>query len=334
MVHPQVTPDGGRPSDALTALGRICLAGLMLRPTSPRGARALLPSECRPQRGHQHRCVSAEYSPITMPLFMDRHDLSDATTAADLAAAHLRDLEVQDQFGVRFVTYWFEEGARSGFCLIEGPDAEAVEAAHRAAHGLVPSNVIEIDQASVRGFFGRLNTHPPGEPYVESAFRAILFTDMVDSTRLTQQLGDRAAMRLLREHDSIVRSVLAQFGGSEVKHTGDGIMAAFVSAFQAVGAAMQIQRILRGNDDTQQDALHVRIGVAAGEPVTEQDDLFGAAVQQAARLCACAQPDCIIVSAGVHDLCRGKGVRFSSRELVTVQGFDEPIEHFEVVWRD
>ena len=76
-----------------------------------------------------------------MPLYMDRHDLPDAT-AADVAAAHMRDLEVQDGFGVRFVTYWFEEGAGSGFCLVEGPDEEAVEAAHRAAHGLVPSNVI------------------------------------------------------------------------------------------------------------------------------------------------------------------------------------------------
>jgi hypothetical protein len=49
-----------------------------------------------------------------MPLYMDRHDLPDAT-AADVAAAHMRDLEVQDEFGVRFVTYWFEEDAGSGF---------------------------------------------------------------------------------------------------------------------------------------------------------------------------------------------------------------------------
>jgi hypothetical protein len=226
------------------------------------------------------RCVLAEYSEIPMLLYMDRHDLPNAT-AADLAAAHLRDLEVQGRFGVRFVTYWFEEDAGSGFCLVEGPDEEAVEAAHRAAHGMLPANVVEVDEASVRGFFGRLNTHPPGEPYVESAFRAILFTDMVDSTRLTQQVGDREAMQLLRQHDSIVRSALAQFGGSEVKHTGDGIMAAFGSASQAVRAAMQVQRALQEHNEAEQSRFHVRIGVAAGEPVTEQDDLFGAAVQQA-----------------------------------------------------
>jgi class 3 adenylate cyclase len=267
-----------------------------------------------------------------MPMFMDRHDLPDAT-AADLAAAHMRDLEVQDQFGVRFVTYWFEPEAASGFCLIEGPDAESVEEAHRAAHGLLPSHVIEVDQAGVRGFFGRLNTHPPGEAYVESAFRAILFTDIADSTRLTQELGDRAVMRVLREHDSIVRTALARFGGTEVKHTGDGIMAAFVSAYQALGAGIEIQRELHERDAAEH-ALHVRIGVAAGEPVTEDDDLFGTAVQQAARLCACAQPGSIVVSSGVHDLCRGKGVRFSDRGPIAVKGFEEPIGHYEVDWRE
>jgi hypothetical protein len=268
-----------------------------------------------------------------MPLYMDRHDLPGAT-AADIATAHLHDLEVQERFGVRFVTYWFEEEAGSGFCLVEGPDKESVEAAHRASHGLLPLNVVEVDEAGIRGFFGRLNTHPPGEPYVESAFRVILFTDMVDSTRLTQQMGDREAMQLVRQHDSIVRTGLAQFGGSEVKHTGDGIMAAFDAASQAVGAAVQIQRALAELNAGGQSGLRVRIGVAAGEPVTEEDDLFGAAVQQAARLCASAEPDCIVVSSGVHDLCRGKGIRFSDAGQLAAKGFDEPIGHFEVDWRD
>ncbi len=146
------------------------------------------------------------------------------------------------------MTYWFEEGADTGFCLIEGPDKESVEAAHREAHGLMPSQVIEVDQTVVRGFCGWLNTHPAGEPYVDSAFRAILFTDIVDSTRLTQELGDRAAMLLLRDHDSVVRSALAGHGGNEIKHTGDGIMAAFDSASRAVGAAEQIQRKLHERD--------------------------------------------------------------------------------------
>jgi class 3 adenylate cyclase len=268
-----------------------------------------------------------------MGLFMDRHEIPGAT-AADIAAAHVQDLGVQDKYGVRFITYWFEDHSDLGFCLMEGPDKETIEAAHREAHGLMPSQVIEVDETVVRGFFGRLNTHPPGEPYTESAFRVILFTDVVDSTRLTQELGDLAAMKLLREHDSAVRSALSRFGGSEVKHTGDGIMATFDSAARAIGAACQIQRALHEGGASSETPLHVRIGVAAGEPVTEHDDLFGAAVQQAARLCECAQPDCIVVSSGVYDLCRGKGIRFGDRCSVETKGFSEPIEHYEVRWRD
>jgi hypothetical protein len=79
----------------------------------------------------------------------------------------------------------------------------------------------------VRGFFGRLNTHPPGEAYTDSAFRAILFT----------------------------------------------------------------------------------------------------------RLCECAEPESIVVSAGVHDLCRGKGISFADRRSVAAKGFDKPIEAYEVHWR-
>jgi class 3 adenylate cyclase len=126
---------------------------------------------------------------------------------------------------------------------------------------------------------------------------------------------------------------LAQFGGSEVKHTGDGIMAAFDAASRAVGAGVQIQRVLGELNAGEQSGLRVRIGVAAGEPVTEQNDLFGTTVQQAARLCACAQPDCIVVSSGVRDLCRGKGIHFSDAGPLAAKGFDEPIWHFEVDWR-
>jgi class 3 adenylate cyclase len=268
-----------------------------------------------------------------MGLFMDRHEIPGAT-AADIAAAHVQDLGVQDKYGVRFITYWFEDHSDVGFCLIDGPNKEAVEAAHREAHGLMPSEVIEVDETVVRGFFGRLNTHPPGEPYTDSAFRAILFTDIVDSTRLTQELGDLLAMKLLREHDSAVRSSLSRFGGSEVKHTGDGIMAAFDSASRSVGAAIQIQRALHEDDGSGATRAHVRIGVAAGEPVTQDDDLFGAAVQQAARLCQCAQPDAIVVSSGVRDLCRGKQISFGDCRTVEVKGFDEPIEYYEVHWRE
>ncbi len=120
-------------------------------------------------------------------------------------------------------------------------------------------------------------------------------------------------MEFLRVHDRIVRDALAAAKGREVKHTGDGIMASFVSAAAAVRCAMQIQRELARREREEQDHhIKVRIGGAAGEPVEQNNDIFGTTVQLAARLCSHAQPDQILVSTAVAELCIGKGLIISS----------------------
>jgi class 3 adenylate cyclase len=267
-----------------------------------------------------------------MPLYLDRHDLSGAT-AADAAAAHAQDLAVQDRYGVAYLTYWFDYDRQRAFCLASGPDRDSVVAVHREGHGLVPSEVIEVDNAEVQRFLGPLKDHSPGEAYVETAFRTIVFTDIVGSTRLTQQLGDRAAMELLRVHDRIARRAVEGGGGSEVKHTGDGLMASFRSVSSALEAAVAIQRELAEHNRTAPNRLEVRIGVAAGEPVVENDDLFGAAVQLAARLCDRAGSGSILVSGAVRDLAIGKRFEFARRGRMTLKGFDEPVSLFELGWQ-
>jgi class 3 adenylate cyclase len=262
---------------------------------------------------------------------MDRHEFGKVT-AADIAAAHLKDLAVQGQFDVQFLNYWFDEERQHAFCLAQGPSGEAVSSAHRASHGLIPYQVIEVDPEALVRFMGGIANHRPGEPYVESAFRTILFTDIEGSTRLTQQLGDARAMSLLRDHDRIVRDALQANGGSEVKHTGDGLMAAFRSVTGALETAIEIQRRLNAADAQASGSLRVRVGIAAGEPVTEGDDLFGAAVQLAARLCQRAKPGSILASSGVRDLALGKGFAFAKAARLRLKGFDEPVTAFEVLW--
>jgi class 3 adenylate cyclase len=151
---------------------------------------------------------------------------------------------------------------------------------------------------------------------------------------LTQQIGDTAAMEIVRAHDRIARHAVAQRGGSEVKHTGDGLMASFRSVSAALEAAVAIQRALAEHNQTSPTPLEVRIGVAAGEPVVENDDLFGAAVQLAARLCDRAGSGSILVSGAVRDLAIGKRFDFARRGRLTMKGFDEPVSLFEVGWRE
>ncbi len=265
-----------------------------------------------------------------MPTYLDRHELVDST-AERIARAHVLDLETQARYGVHYLTYFYDYARQTAFCVAEGPSGEAIEAVHRDAHGLVATKIIEIDPRMLELFTGPLPQHEPGEAYVAPAFRTILFTDIHGSTEFTQRLGDRAAMDLVRSHDLVVRVALSHNAGSEVKHTGDGIMAAFDSAAQSIRAAQQIQRDLALLPESPIGALRVRIGIAAGEPVVESNDLFGTAVQLAARLCSRAKPGAILVHESVRELSDDDSITFRSVRRLRLKGFPELVRAFEVV---
>jgi class 3 adenylate cyclase len=269
-----------------------------------------------------------------MPIFLDRHNLS-GLTAADIAEAHRKDLEVQERYGVRFLTYWFDETRGTGFCLIEAPDIQAAMRVHDEAHGNLAKDVIEVDISAVEAFLGRVSDPPPkgGIPHArfDPALRTIMFTDIVDSTGMTARLGDLRAVEMTRAHDSLVRRALRDKGGREVKHTGDGIMASFDEVAAAVDCARMIQQAFGAFNLASSEKLRVRIGLDAGEPIADSNDLFGATVQTAARLCQDAGPDTIVVSAAVSELV------FDRFPLVSLghkalKGFARPIEAFEVNW--
>jgi class 3 adenylate cyclase len=266
-----------------------------------------------------------------MGFFMDRHDLEGAT-AADLAAAHLSDLETQGRHGVRFLSYWFDYERSAAFCLVEAPDTAAAQAVHRESHGDVAHEIIPVDPEEVGRFLGRIDDPSRTGRPAESAFRLILFTDLEGSTAMVQRLGDDAAMRLLRVHDGIIRAALAGHGGREVKHTGDGIMAAFASVQSALQAAVEIQQGFAEHNASHDPPLRVRIGISAGEPVAEGEDLFGAAVQLAARLCDHATPETIVVAGVVRDLAIGKGFVFGPGGEASFKGFPDPVPVCEVTW--
>ena len=267
-----------------------------------------------------------------MPTYMDRHD-NVTVTPEELAGAHAMDVAVQAKHHVNYLSYWYDRDSECVFCFVEAPNKAAAEAVHREAHGLTATKIIEVEGHTVMGFFGELPNHPVGEAHAEPAFRTILFTDIVGSTDMNQRLGDAKAMELLRIHDLIVRGHLGKTGGNEVKHTGDGIMASFPSVARAIECAIAIQTDLETHSATAEHPITVRIGVSAGEPVAERDDLFGAAVQLAARACNHAAAGSILVSTAVRELCVGKGFAFEARGPFELKGFKEPIQLFEVRWR-
>jgi len=167
-----------------------------------------------------------------------------------------------------------------------------------------------------------------------SRIMTVMFTDMVGSTDLTQAQGDKAAQTLVRRHNTIVRNALAQYQGKEIKHTGDGIMCSFSSAASGVEAAIAIQQgIAKSNAQNPQQELHIRIGINAGEPIEEEEDLFGTTVQLAARVCAKCGTDGILCSNVVKELASGRGLNFESIGPQDLKGFKEQIVLYQVSWK-
>lgn len=269
-----------------------------------------------------------------MPIFLDRHDLK-GLTAADIAEAHRKDLEVQGHYGVRFLTYWFDDTRGTAFCLIDAPDIQTAMRVHDEAHGEIARDVIEVDLSAVEAFLGRISDPTPtgqdAETAIGPAMRIIMFTDIVDSTGMTARLGDVRAVEMVRAHDALVRRALQHKGGREIKHTGDGIMVSFDDAEAGVECACAIQRAFEAFNLASQEKLRVRIGLDAGEPVADHNDLFGATVQMAARLCQSAEPDTIVVSEDMSKLLSGR-IGFVSLGPRDLKGFVRPVSAFEVTW--
>ena len=267
---------------------------------------------------------------------MDVHkDLGDVTEA-DICAAHERDLAVQGAFGARFLTFWFNQPDGRAFCLVEAPDRESAIACHKASHGLIPHEMIEVERPTVSRFMGDWEANipeiariaGPGST-IDSGLRAIMFTDLEGSTSVSSRQGDVRAMEVIERHDGIVRRALRDSGGREVKHTGDGILACFSHVSRAVDCAVAIQREFAAivHDGP---GSRVRIGLSAGEPVDRDLDLYGAVVNLAARICSHTEPGQILVSAAVKELAIGKSLGFIDMGVVALRGFDDPVRLYQV----
>lgn len=262
-----------------------------------------------------------------MPLFMDRHELPGATMQ-QAAEAHALDVAAAGDYGVRFLAYWFDADHGRAFCFAEAPDPPAMEVFHRETHGLVPNKIIPVVEGDVLRFLGRIN-EPLGSARVDTAFRAIMFTDLEGSTALLDQLGEAAYMVLLTEHDLIIRRALVDHQGREVKHTGDGIMASFDDVAKSLDCAIAIQDAFDARAGMPR--MRVRIGLDAGEPVDRDADLFGATVNLARRICDSANAGQVLVSEPVHELATEHGYRNREAEARELKGFAGTHRVYEVL---
>jgi class 3 adenylate cyclase len=163
----------------------------------------------------------------------------------------------------------------------------------------------------------------------------IMFTDVVGSSALMQRLGDRAGRLLLKRSEEIISRETEAHNGLEVKSMGDGFMLSFRSAGRAVACASAVQRAIADHNLQQtQDPILVRIGVCVGEPIQDEDDMFGLSVIMAARITALARGGQVLLCPVSYALVSSSG-DFDFRPLgpVELKGIEGSHHLYEVVWR-
>ena len=159
----------------------------------------------------------------------------------------------------------------------------------------------------------------------------ILFTDLEGHTAMMQRLGDATGRDVLREHERVSREALRAHGGTEVKTIGDSFMASFPSAQEAVECAIALQRAF-ASMECAGERLRIRVGINAGEPIADEDDLFGSSVILASRTKEKAAGGEVLVTDVVRQLVSGKGFLFVDRGEMEMKGFEEPVRLYEVRW--
>src|SRR5207244_10339821 len=163
---------------------------------------------------------------------------------------------------------------------------------------------------------------PPAPELSSSGLTAILFADIVDSTALTERLGDASFRAKARDLDAALRAVIRDHSGTPIagKLLGDGVLAVFSSARQAIEAALACARA--GNDAD----LPLHLGLHAGDVIREQNNVYGGAVNIASRISGLSAPGEVLVSDIVRGLARtSAAVRFEDRGEQALKGVGEAV---------
>jgi hypothetical protein len=163
-----------------------------------------------------------------------------------------------------------------------------------------------------------------------------MFTDLVDSTKMTESHGDLTSRELIKRHDDIIKTIIHTHHGKLVKTMGDGTMSYFEEAQNAMSAAVAIQKKLQDVNKNKENniPINVRIGLNYGEGIVEEKDIFGDVVNVAARFEALAQSGEIYLSESVFQALPDKG-EFYTRIIkqATLKGKSEPVNVMKLFYK-
>jgi AraC-like DNA-binding protein len=239
-----------------------------------------------------------------MPIYMDRHDVSEGVTAEHVAKLHQQDLKVQDQFGCRGLTYWFDDKRKTAFCLIDAPNMKALQDMHNHAHGQVPHRIIEVEPGIVESFLGRIEDPKKTKDTElniidDPAFRTIMIIEL--KHRVPFQAPLEQFQSSLKDFNREVIDILGAFGGKSVRQTDYYYLVSFPSVSNAVHAAFNIQSNFHDASNGElKNNIILKVGLNAGVPVTEKQQLFEDTIRIAEQICQVIKSEIVVTSEVRH----------------------------------
>lgn len=243
-------------------------------------------------------------------MFMDYHK-GLSLSIDDVKKAHIADEAVQSKYGVVYHQFWVNEQDGTVFCLMEGPDKEACASVHREAHGGVACSIVEVAVGFYKLLMGNGHIIEGGhvkhsDGSADVAIRNILLLNIQGVTTVTRSI-DYRKMKAPLPAKQLAISEVAEFGGREVTWLhDDSLVSVFDSTQQALKCAVHLQKkLLELKTTAENDEWNIlfRMGLAAGQPLTDHGELFSETITLARRLCAVANPNEIILSSAIQDRC-------------------------------
>lgn len=235
-----------------------------------------------------------------MPIYMDRHVVSETVTAEIVAQIHQEDLKIQDKYDCKGLTYWFDDARKTAFCLVEAPDQNAIIEMHQHAHGNVPHQIIEVDKTIVESFLGRIEDPEKAQNTTlniinDTAFRAIMVLTIENHS--FKYSAPHSVQSVLQQVFKQIITIVKSFNGNIVLQNDDGLLISFRKVTEAVLCAIQIQdnfRLFRNQYPIEYTELS--IGLHAGIPVTDKKSIFEDTIKMAQRMCFISTAEIVITT--------------------------------------
>lgn len=224
-----------------------------------------------------------------MPIYMDRHNISELVNAEYVAELHKEDLKIQEQFNCRGLTYWYDDKKKIAFCLVEAPNEESVHQMHNWAHGKTPNHIIEVDENLVESFLGRIK-----DPESSSSSELNIINDPAHRTLMVVRFKVLSLNGILNSQSQLnMQQVIKKIGDLLIQYEGrltelnEGyLLISFKSAYKSVKCALDLENLFTDKiADLYNSNICLKIGLAAGMPVVPNKTFFEDTIRLADRLC-------------------------------------------------